>query len=196
MKKAIILTAVLLTPLFAGAHQAEPEYIKKAKELKEIIAPVIYNLQEETQTQEETPKLSLNQRILLWRCKDVIRNSKADIKFKRVNENGISDIVVTDLFYDVDYINATLPQEIKDEENTAVLNELTTFILEDSPTQNDFETLVAVGVDPLKAAELTKNHCYIVVNLEENTITYKHFIKLPLGYEADISTVSFAEAKE
>ena len=185
MKKIIILTTLLLVPFLANARQAQPEYIIKAKELQKEFAPIIYSLQE----QAEQNGQKINKR-LLKTCKQVIDNSKMDIKFKRINEDNISDITVTELFYNVEYIKANLPKEIQEEQNAAALTALIEYIIKDNTTQNDFEALLAIGIQPLEAAELTKDHCYIVLSQDGKTITYKHFEKLPVGYIAKELTIN------
>ncbi len=185
MKKIIILTTLLLVPFLANARQAQPEYIIKAKELQKEFAPIIYSLQE--QAEQEGQKI--NKR-LLKTCKQVIDNSKMDIKFKRINEDNISDITVTELFYNVEYIKANLPKEIQEEQNAATLQALAEYILKDNTEMNDFETLLAIGIQPLEAAELTKDHCHIVINENTNTITYEHFEKLPVGYTKKEITIN------
>lgn len=188
MKKIIILTTLLLVPFLANARQAQPEYIIKAKELQKEFAPIIYSLQEQAEQNGQNGQ-KINKR-LLKTCKQVIDNSKMDIKFKRINEDNISDITVTELFYNVEYIKANLPKEIKEEQNAATLQALAEYIIKDNTEMNDFEALLAIGINPLEAAELTKDHCYIVLSQDGKTITYKHFEKLPVGYIAKELTIN------
>ena len=185
MKKTLILTAIFLTPLLANARQAEPEYIIKAKEIHKDLAPIIYSLQK--QAQQEEQKINKH---LFKICKQIIDNSKTDIELKRINENGISDITVTDLFYNVGYIKDNLPKEIKEEQNAATLQALAEYIIKDNTEMNDFEALLAIGIQPLEAFNLTKDYCKVNLNETDNTITYTHFEKLPIGYSETKMSVS------
>lgn len=185
MKKTLILTAIFLTSLLANARQAEPEYIIKAREIHKNLAPVIYSLQEQAGQAGQ----QVNKR-LLKTCKQIIDNSKMNIKLKRINGNGISDITVTELFYHTGYIKDNLPKEIKEEQNAATLQALAEYILKDDTEINDFEALLAIGIQPLEAFNLTKDYCKVNLNETDNTITYTHFEKLPIGYSETKMSVS------
>ena len=180
MKKLNILTAILFLPLLAAAYTLEPEFLEELNTITPIIENTVNDIQQE-QKQEQEQKTKINKR-LLNSCKKVIEESKAEIIFKRVNDNGISNIKVSGLFCDVDYIKTNLPKEIKEESNLPTLKALAEYIVQDNPEQNDFEILLAIGIEPLEAFNLTKDYCEVKLNEADNTIIYKHFERLYIGY--------------
>lgn len=190
MKNLTILISVLLMPVLAIAYNLDPKYLEELKGLDAVIENIATAQEMQASPEESTQEQSqdINKR-LLRACKRVIESSKADIIFTRVNSNGVSQLTVSGLFYDVDYIKKHLPQAIHEEANLPTLQALAAYIIDDNPNQNDFETLLAIGLSPLEAYDLTKDYANARVNEEENTINYEHFVKLHWGYAIERVTI-------
>lgn len=195
MKHIITLIAILSLPVFTVAYNFAPQYLdQKYLDETKIIEKAVENiaiLQEQSNQESAAPleeEQDINKR-LLRTCKRVIESSKVTIKFQRINTNGVSYIKVSGLFYDVDFIKNNLPKEIHDNTNLPTLKALAAYIVENNPEQNDFEALLAIGIIPLEAFELSNKHCDVTIDEENNTITYEHFRALHIGYEIEKITI-------
>ena len=187
MKHIITLITAFLLPTLTFAYNLDfnyldAKYLEEAKIIGDIVENMAVSEGETVPSETEHEQHNGINKRLFKKCKQVIEESKESIKFKRINKDSTSEVTVTGLFYNVELIKHNLPKEIYEEANLPTLKALAAYIVENNPEQNDFETLLAIGLTPHEAFELTKDYCDVQINQEANTITYDHFAKLPYGY--------------
>ena len=157
MRKILISAGLLLLPFLAFSYELDLEYTNFAKQLQ-------YDLKETIQGQQ---------------LSDFPDDYYVD-KITAIIENSIrlfEDKIIFKRYYKTDIIKTSLQkQKLMDilKNNEQVSHQVARYIVNHNPHTNDFEALLAIGVNPIEAAVRLNNEEYIQSALETGTITYPH----------------------
>ena len=158
MKKILILATIFLLPLLAFSYELDSEYANFAKKLKaDLKADIQYQ-----QQQYDFPD-----------------DYYVD-KIQAIIESSIGlfeDKIVFQRYYRTGHLKTLLQKYnlaniLKN--NEQVLHEVARYIVNNYPHNNDFEALLAIGIDPVEAAVRLNNEEYLDSALEKGVITYPH----------------------
>lgn len=156
MKKVLILATILLLPILAFSFELNSEDVNFANELK-------VDLQEEVQYQQQQipPEYYID-------------------KIKAIIDNSIrlfEDKIIFTRYYNVYLLKKNLQTEnlksiLKD--NKEVSYTIARYIVKNNPHTNDYEALLAIGINPIEAAVMLDNEEYIQSALTKGTITFPY----------------------
>lgn len=164
MKKILILAVVLCSscPVFSHElnYELDSEYADFNKELEA-------NIQKEIQYQQQ-------------QMLDVFPSDYYIDAIKQAVEDSIrvfEDKIIFKRHYNIELLKKILREKnledaLKNDEE--VLHEIARHIVNHYPHTNDFETLMAIGIDPVEAAVRMNSEEYIQSALEKGSITYSH----------------------
>ena len=201
MKKIVAIFTVLLLPLLASAYELEPEYADFAKELTETIQPTVANANNSNQEASRWDKIQ--------KVKNILDAAKHQFQSSSWGASGgtsgagssatIFDLFDREHYYNVEEITSNLRAEgldtflKNDQDAMDTVADYTTdhyyYIF-----HNDFEALLALGVNPIEAALRTGHNSYVDSALKNGTITYKHYyLSSSSGYMSGSTTAVIAD---
>ncbi len=158
MKKILTLLSLLLLPLLAFSYELDSEYTNFAKELKnDLKTDIKYQ-----QTNYDFPDDYYVDKI------QAIIDSSIGL---------FEDKIIFQRYYKTGQLKTYLDkQNLTDvlKNNKQVLHQAARYIVRNYPHNNDYEALLAIGVDPVEAAIRLNNEENIKSALEKGTITYPH----------------------
>ena len=164
MKKILILTAIFLLPILAFSNEFNYELdLPNPDFAKQLDNDIKNDIKYQQQLTDPFPP-----EYYVDKIKFAIDNS---IKL-------FEDKFIFKRYYDVELLKMSLStsQNYGDilKNDTQVLHEAARYILNNYPHRNDFEALLAIGIDPVEAAVRMNNEEYIQSALEKGSITYSH----------------------
>lgn len=181
MKKAIILSGVLLLPILVSAYQLDEDLTNMANKISNQVAQAVTQAVDQNQADSRQDKID--------RIKDIISDAKHSFDSSYWGASGgtsggaaSTNLLSRQKYYKVSEITENLANENLDtflKNDKAALNEVADYVTDHYyyTFHNDFQALRAIGVDYIDAAIRTKDDEFVQISATKHD-TYGNLVSI------------------